>query len=172
MTLFFWSQLAACGAFGCGLISFHFPDRKTILRCLTCLALFNSCHFFLLGRSSPAFMMILTATRYVIAMYSQRRELIALFVIASLVTFYLTFQGPLSFLALMGSLLGTVGSFQKSDRIMRFCFIGGNTVWMIHNLLARSPVGTVMEASFLISNVIGYLRFYYGTSAPSSNTIR
>lgn len=116
-------------------------------------------------------MMILTGTRYVIAMYSQRRELIALFAMAAVATFILTFQGPLSFLALIGALLGTVGSFQKSDRIMRLCFICGNTVWMIHNVFARSPVGTIMEASFLTSNVLGYLRFYYRTSASSKETV-
>lgn len=104
--------------------------------------------------------MILTGTRYVIAMYSQRRELIIFFAAAAVVTFILTWNGPQNLLALAGSLLGTVGSFQRSDHIMRFCFIGGNTVWLIHNLIAGSPVGSVMEASFLTSNVIGYLRFY------------
>ena len=167
MTPFFWSQIAACGAFACGLISFHFPDRKSILRCLTCLAALNSCHFFLLGRTAPAVMMFLTGTRYVTAMYSHRRELILLFSSAAVLTFFLTYQGPLSFLALLGALLGTFGSFQKSNRIMRLCFICGNTVWLIHNLRAGSPVGSVIEVSFLISNVLGYLRFHSEKLGPT-----
>ena len=114
-------------------------------------------------------MMILTGTRYITAMYWQGRELIFLFASAAVVTFFLSYQGPHSILALTGALLGTVGSFQKSDRIMRLCFIGGNTVWLIHNLLAGSPVGTVMEASFLASNAIGYLRFYHRKSAQTKS---
>ena len=36
----------------------------------------------------------------------------------------------------------------------------GVSLWIIHNVLARTPVAVAMEISFLASNVIGYRRFY------------
>jgi Bacterial inner membrane protein len=160
MTPFVWSQIVAAGAFACGMTSYQFRERRTVLFWLTGLALLNGCHFVLLDRTTPAVMMLLTAVRYVAAIYSRQRWLLYLFLIAAIGSIALTYSGPLSWLALGGVLCGTVGSFQASDRLMRRCFMTGNCCWLAHNLFAQTPVATLMEASFLTSNVIGYWRFY------------
>ena len=167
MTPFLWSQIVAACAFLMGLISYQFRQRQSVLMCLTGLALLNSCHFLLLDRLTPAVIMLLTGTRYVTAMYTQRRILVFLFLVAAVVTLLLTWNGPLNLLALAGVFCGTIGSFQKSDPVMRLCFMNGNCCWLIHNLLAGTPVATVMEASFLASNILGYWRIH-GSSAGRS----
>ncbi|MBM4074274.1 MAG: YgjV family protein, partial [Planctomycetes bacterium] len=48
----------------------------------------------------------------------------------------------------------------KSDRRLRVCFMFGNSTWLLHNVIAGSPVASVMEASFLASNVFSYYRLY------------
>lgn len=160
LTPFFWSQLFATAAFACGLASFQFRKRRTFLLLLISLALLNSCHFFLLDRAAPGCMLILTAMRYWTAMFTQRREALLLYLVVAIVACILTYNGPLSLLALVAVVLGTCGSFQRSDRIMRLCFLGGNSTWLTHNILAGTPVATLMEAAFLMSNIIGYRRFY------------
>jgi len=165
MTPFLWSQLIAACAFSCGLASYQFQQRKSVLVCLTCLAILNAVHFLLLDRHAPAMMMVLTATRYVTAIYTQRRRYLYLFLGVAVTGVALTYDGPLSWLSLAGVACGTIGSFQASDRIMRICFMSGNCCWLIHNLLAITPVGTVMEASFLTSNILGYWRFYRDVDA-------
>lgn len=160
LTPFLWSQLFATAAFACGLASFQFRERRTFLLLLVSLALLNSCHFFLLDRAAPSCMLILTAMRYMTAMFTQRREVLLMYLVVAVVACILTYNGPLSLLALVAVILGTCGSFQRSDRIMRLCFLGGNSTWLTHNLLARTPVATLMEAAFLLSNLIGYRRFY------------
>jgi len=38
--------------------------------------------------------------------------------------------------------------------------MGCALIWMVHNFLVWSLIAAVMEASFFISNVLGFLRYY------------
>ncbi len=168
LTPFLWSQIVAALAFLMGLISYQFRQRRAVLLCLTGLALLNACHFLLLDRLTPALIMLLTGARYIAAIYSQRRILLFSFLATAAVTVLLTWNGPLNSLVLAGVCCGTIGSFQKSDRVMRLCFMSGNCCWLTHNLFAATPVATVMEASFLASNILGYRRIH-GSRAERSD---
>ena len=168
MTPFLWSQVVAGCAFLCGLASYQFRQRRLVLLCLTCLAALNAVHFLLLDRPTPAVMMLFTASRYITAIYTQRRRYLYLFLAIAMVGVVATYDGPLSLLSLTAVLCGTIGSFHASDRIMRICFMCGNSCWLIHNLLSMTPVATFMEASFLTSNVIGYCKFYLGRSRSTN----
>ena len=37
--------------------------------------------------------------------------------------------------------------------------MGGNLTWLIHNILAATPVAALMEAAFLTSSIVAYWRF-------------
>lgn len=167
MSAFALSQILAGIAFAFGLASFQFKSRRTILLCLTSLTAFNSSHFLLLGRTAPAVLLILTGVRYLTATFSTDRKLMYLFILLSIGAFVATFKGPLGILAIAAVLLGTYGSFQSADRTMRLCFIAGNSLWLLHNILAWTPVAVIMEASFLTSNTLGYWRFYGARPARS-----
>ena len=166
LSVFVLSQILAGVAFACGLASFQFKSRRSVLLCLTLLTTFNASHFFLLGRIAPAALTMLTGIRYVTAVLTRNRTVMVLFMILSVGVFWGTFKSPLSFLALLGVLLGTYGTFQPADRKLRLFLMLGNACWLIHNLLAGTPVATVMEASFLTSNITGYWRFYRAGREP------
>ena len=167
MTVFLLSQILAGIAFVCGLASFQFKSRRSVLLCLTLLTTFNASHFFLLGSIGPASLTMLTGIRYVTAVFTRNRKVMVLFLLLSVGVFWMTFQNPLSFLALTGVVLGTYGSFQPSDRTLRLFLMLGNACWLVHNILAGTPVATVMEASFLASNIAGYWRFYRASRGPA-----
>jgi hypothetical protein len=160
VSTFVLSQILAGIAFTLGLTSFQFKSRRSVLLCLSLLTVFNSSHFFLLGRPGPATLQILTGVRYLTATFTMNRKLMYLFLLVSIGAFLATFRSPLSLLALVAVLLGTYGSFQPADRTMRVFLMLGNSIWLIHNIFASTPVAMVMEASFLTSNVLGYWRFY------------
>jgi hypothetical protein len=160
MNSFLWSQILAGGALACGLVSYQCRERRGVLTWLTGLALLNAAHFWLLDRSTPALMLLLTATRYATALCYRPRWLQGLFLAVAVAGVAGTFSGPLSWLVLTAVLAGTLGSFQQSDQVMRLCFMIGNTCWLLHNLLAGTPVATLMEAAFLTSNITGYWRIY------------
>jgi hypothetical protein len=161
MSAFVLSQILAGIAFALGVVSFQFRERRSVLLCLFFLTLFNSFHFLLLGRPGPAVLLILIGLRFLTAILSTNRAWMYLFLVASLGAFLVTFTSPLNLLALTAVLLGTYGSFQPDGRIMRIILMLGNALWLLHNLLASTPVATLMEASFLISNLLGYWRFYH-----------
>jgi len=170
MNAFAWSQVLAAGAFVSGMVSYQLRDRRHVLLCLTSLAVLNAAHFLLLDRTTPAVMLLLTATRYVTAMFTRHRAFFWLYLAAAVVGITLSYSGPLSWLALAGVFFGTFGSFQPTDRAMRKCFFCGNSCWILHNILAQTPVAIVMEVAFFASNVVGYWRLYGRSAAPPAQT--
>ena len=159
MSTFVLSQILAGLAFALGMASFQFKPRRLILLCLVGSTLLNSSHFLLLDKPGPATLMLLTGIRFLVAMSTKNRSFMYLFLLITLVSFLLTFKSSLSFLALLGSFVGVCGSFQPTDRGIRLFFMAGNLTWLIHNILAATPVAALMEAAFLTSSIVGYWRF-------------
>lgn len=160
MSDFAISQILAGVAFTAGLASVQFKSRRAILMCLVVSTAFNGVHFFYLGRPAPGALMLLTGIRYVAALLTTDRKVLVFFLVLTCVTFAATFESKLSLLALCGALVGTYGSFQSAGRTVRLYFMGGNVVWLSHNILAWTPVGIAMEALFLGSSLVGFWRFY------------
>lgn len=61
MNLFVLSQMLVAMAFVCDIVSFQFPDRKTILACLVASTGLSSAHYFLLLSPSAGCLMLLAA---------------------------------------------------------------------------------------------------------------
>ncbi|MCB0319641.1 MAG: YgjV family protein [Bdellovibrionales bacterium] len=161
-SLFHLSQFLAAAAFGSGILAFQFRERRIILF-MWCLAAFmNALHFICLGRFGPAAILLVTATRFLVAISSTEKRLMYLFMTLSLLSFLLTNTHAVGYLALTANLLGTFGTFQPKDAIIRIIFLATSTLWGIHNWISGSPVATLMELTFLLSNGIGLWRFYQG----------
>ena len=160
MTDFALSQIFAGIAFAFGLASVQFKTRRSILSCLIVSVAFNGVHFYYLGRPGASALMLLIGLRYLVALFTSDRKVMVFFLFVTCGTLALTFKSPLSLLALAGSLIGTYGSFEPAGRRVRLYFMGGNSCWLTHNIFAWTPVGIIMEASFLTSSIIGYWRHY------------
>ena len=154
------SQILAGIAFAFGLASVQFKTRRTVLLCLFVSVAFNGAHFFFLSRPGPSALMLLTGVRYLVAIATTNRKAMIFFLLVTAAAFAATFKSPLSLLVLGGSLIGTFGSFQPLGRKVRLYFMGGNICWLVHNILARTPVGIIMETAFLTSSITGYWRHY------------
>jgi hypothetical protein len=72
----------------------------------------------------------------------------------------LSYNGLLSLLAGCGGCFGTVASFCKDDKRLRQLMLVGTSLWIVHNYLAGSPGAVLMEAIFIASNLVGYVRYY------------
>ena len=160
MSVFVYSQILAGIGLAVGLTAVQFKERRSVLLGLFVLTLFNASHFFLLEKQTAAVLLLLVGLRYLVAIVTTKRPVLYLFLFVSVVSFIVTFQGPLSVLSMVAVLLGTYGSFQPTDRVLRIYLMLGNVTWLLHNILALTPVGILMEACFLTSNLIGYWRFY------------
>lgn len=88
----------------------------------------------------------------------------SLFIVVTLVVFGMTYQRPIQWLLLTASLLATWASFQQKDRIIRLVFMLTTTLWLLHNIWIVTYGGILLEVLFLVSNVIGYRKFYSADS--------
>jgi len=158
---FLLSQILAAIAFALGLAAYHFKPRHQVLKCLFASTVFNAVHFLALGRPGPAVLVILTGIRYVTATFTTSSRWMYFFFCASTASFFLVYKSPLSLLGLGATLIGTYGSFRPSDRALRIYLMVGTSMWLIHNILASTPVAAMMEASFLASNVLSYRKLYH-----------
>ncbi|MDP6113361.1 MAG: YgjV family protein [Planctomycetota bacterium] len=157
---FLLSQAIAAVAFGCGVVSFQLRDRRTILLWLSASSFTNACHFFVLGKATPGILFLIIGSRSFTAAFSVSRKVMCLFFAIILGGFYFSYSNPIGFLGLFATLTSTYASFQKTDRRVRLFMMLANISWTIHNLVVWTPVAAAMEATFLVSNLLGYWRFY------------
>lgn len=104
--------------------------------------------------------MIIIASRFVTAAFTTNRKFMYLYLAITLGALLVTLKTPVSFIALAATFLGTYASFHPSDRFIRIANMLGVFLWFIHDVISRTPVAAIMEASLLASNVIGYRKFY------------
>jgi hypothetical protein len=160
MTSFVLSQILAGIAIIFDLLSFQFKERRKIVACLMISCLLISSHFVLLGYYTAAGLAIVAAVRFFSGLFSTSKRLMSVFILASIIISVVTYSGILSILSGMGSIFGTTGTFCKNDKRLRELILVGTVLWLIHNILAKSPTAVLMECLFIGSNLVGYYRFY------------
>ena len=170
MSAFFLSQVLAGVAICFDLLSFQFKERRRIILCLIAACLLLAAHFALLERWTASGLGLLAAVRFIAGYLTTSRRVMTLFCGATILVTMATFQGPLSLLAGSGSFIGTIATFCQDDRHLRRLLLVGTSLWLIHNILAATPAGVLLESLFLGSNLIGYYRFYGRSPVPAELT--
>ena len=117
-------------------------------------------HFYLLEVYTAAAIGILSIARFTLSIFYVKRWLMWAFLIATAAVAALTFSGILSILSACATSLFTIGAFQRDDKTLRLLSIAAVSLWIVHNVLAKSVMGTVLELFFLSSCLLGYYRFY------------
>jgi hypothetical protein len=160
MSPFWLSQLLVGIAIGTDLLSFQFKDRRHIVACLFISCLLISAHFMLLDHWTAAGLGLLAASRFLSSLFSTSKLLMAFFLVATVVVAAVTYSGLLTLLGAAGGIFGTIASFCRQDKLLRQLMLVGTILWLIHNIIAGSPLAVLMEALFISSNLVGYFRFY------------
>jgi len=160
VSAFLISQLLAAVAFLFGIASFQFKARKAVLLCIFFCAIFNSFHFFTLERFGVGTLILVMSLRFLVAAFWPSQRGMLVFIVLAIISFSFSYEYPVSLLGLAATLLGTVGSFKKSDRDVRLYLMAASALWVVHNLFVGTPVAVLMEASFMLSNFIAWKRYY------------
>lgn len=157
---FLISQILIAIAICVDIFSFQFKARNKILVCLVISTVLISCHFMLLGHWTAALLGLISVARYLSGMFTTSNRIMWLFLIIILVTTISSFEGLLSILGGVGTSFTTIAAFRKDDKRLRQLMFIGTMIWIIHNYLAGSPGAVLMETLFMISNLVGYFRYY------------
>ena len=98
--------------------------------------------------------------RFLVSIWLVRGILMWFFMGSACAAALATYQGLLSWIGLLASLLQTRAAFCPDDRQLRRWMLLGTLCWLGNNLLVGSPVAALMEGLFLVSNLVGYYRHY------------
>ncbi len=164
MSAFLLSQIVVSLAICLDLVSFQFKDRRKILLTLALAVFLIATHFALLGLWTAAAMAMLGSIRFLISIFTTARWVLWTFLSLNLVVAVATYIGPISVLAAIAGCMHTWASFQPSDKRLRLWMMLATSLWLSHNIWAGTPMGVVLEAMFLLSNLLGYYRHYWAPS--------
>ena len=158
---FLISQILAGIAIVTDIVSFQFKERKHIILFFIVAGVCMGLHYFLLARYVAAALVAIWIVRFICSYYSTqwywKYIFITLFAIAT-AFFYKDYYDLLIFAAMS---ISTVSSFRKDDYSLRVLMMLATAVAILYNILILSPIGTTLQVVFLVSNFIGYYRFYY-----------
>ena len=157
---FVLSQILIGIAICIDILSFQFKERMKILACLVVSTVFISSHFMLLGHWTAAFLGVLSVARYSSSMITTSKKVMWIFLIIIFAITVLSFEGLLSVLGCVATFFTTIAAFRKDDKRLRQLMLIGTMIWIAHNYLAGSPGAVLMETIFIVSNLVGYYRYY------------
>lgn len=161
MNPFILSQVLAGIAFASDIASFQFKHRRHILICFILSTLLLSAHFFLLESYISSAVVFLSFLRVVVAYFRTDYRYILLFSALTVVVFFgLQDFSISSFLALIAGIIFSVAAFQPKDKLLRLYTMLGMVFWIPHVFLVGTPIGFSVEIFFLLSNLVGYWRYY------------
>ncbi len=142
------------------ILSFQFKERTRIVACLVVSATFISCHFMLLEHWTAALLGLLAVARFTSSIFTTSKRVMWLFLVITFIISAFSYEGLLSCLGGAATLFTTVAAFSRNDKLLRQLMLIGTIIWVIHNYLAGSPGAVLMEGIFIISNLVGYFRYY------------
>ncbi|MBT3344186.1 MAG: YgjV family protein [Gemmatimonadetes bacterium] len=160
MSNFLASQILVGFAFACAVASMQCRQRRSLLFWLVLASLLSASHFFLLGRVSAGTLYVILWVRLLAATRTTDRRVMMFFAVAVIIGAMATYERPLDGLAMVAALTATYAAFQADARRMRIVYMLCAAQWMIHNVIAGSPVAVAMEATILLSNMLGFWRHY------------
>jgi hypothetical protein len=160
MSDFALSQLIVAIALLFDLSSVQMQERRHLIIGQMIAGSLIATHFFLLDQITAGCMFTLGAIRLLISLKWQGKTVRLTFYALIILAAAWTSVGLISVIACLASLTMATGAFSTSLKKLRLYFITGSSIWLLHNLMAWTPVGIVMEILFLSSNLLGYYRFF------------
>lgn len=163
MSSFLLGQCIGIVAVLFSLAVYQTDQRRKMLSLAAIAAILYACSFFLLHAYTGAALNLIGGIRCYLFMKSKSAKdsllVFGLFASISSIAAYLTWVGPLSLLALAGTISSSISGGQLSTKWMRRAGLLAPPLWFSYNLIIRSYPGMFIELFVLASNAIGQYRF-------------
>lgn len=161
ISLFIWSQILAGIGMGISITSAQIKNPIVMRVMFFISSLFRGTHFILLGLPQAAIVTFTTGSRWLTSIFTHNKWVKILFIILILGIGAWRTETLIGILPIIAGVIGTLAAFSRKDRRMRILLISAMILWVIHNIVVFTPVGVLSSLFFLISNMIGYERFYH-----------
>jgi len=139
-------------------------SRKILITLKFLTDLLWGLHYFLLGAFSGALMNVVNMIREVIFQQKGSKKWAksplwaVVFVIMSLVSTLISWQGPISLLPALGSSIAVVGLWCSDTAHIRAFSFPGVSLWLIYSILTRSYTHMISNLITLLSIAVGIIR--------------
>ena len=163
MSLFLLGQLVGVVAVLFSLAVYQVNTRRTMLALAAVAAMLYAVSFYLIGARTGAILNFIGGIRCITFMRSKSAKnsigIFSVFAALSILGTWLTWSGPLSLLALFGTLFSATSSAQLSTKLMRRVGLLAPPLWFSYNFIAKSYPGMFIEIFVIMSNLLGQYRF-------------
>lgn len=119
-----------------------------------------SVHYFLLGQLAAGVIVFFSVLRFITCYFTTDKRYLFIFIGLNTISLFFTYKALTDLIIYIGLIIFITGNFQADNRLMRKLMMVGTSIIIIYNAIIFSPMGVIAEGSFLISNFIGYYRFY------------
>lgn len=162
---FFIAQGVGVIALIIGIIMFQLNKRRDILWLQTIYNLLYGVQYLLLGSLNSFFMCIIGAARGIVFSFDSKFSkkvnvyiLISFIILATVVSLF-NWNGILSLLGCIGTIVSTVAIWQKNEKRIRILYLISAIVWLLHDVIIGSYAATLDTFILTCSIIIGIYRF-------------
>lgn len=150
-------------------LSYYAKSRKVVLLLSFLSLIANGVTYVLLNAYSGFAMCILAFVRNIIFMIDEKKNgqrekinrndiiILILLYIASILSAIFTFDGWLSLLSVIATMLYTYSVWQKKTKVYKFLGMPIGVLWILYNLYVKSVLGVILEAVLLVCSTTGYI---------------
>ena len=157
---FLLSQLLIGFALISDIISFQVRKREHILIFLVTSAFLIAVHYLLLGKITAGILVFLSFASFITARKTTNKKYLYFFMILYLIPILLTYDAFVDTVIFIGMYVALIARFQENDKQLRILMMVATSIIITYNALIFTPMGVLLETIFLISNIVGYYRYY------------
>lgn len=151
-------------------MTYQSKSRKNILIFNFCALIFTGISYTFLSAYSGLAMVIVAIIRNIIFIIDEKRNgkskkngvkdyiILAILYIISIVSAIFTYNGILSMMSVIATMLYTYSVWQKNTAIYKVLGLPTGVIWIIYNIYILSLFGIIFETLLAVSSVIGYIR--------------
>jgi hypothetical protein len=163
MSSFVLAQIIGATGLLLALSVFQVNKRKSMLKIGISASMLYTIQYILLGAFTGAAMNVVGTTRgyvyYKVIPSKKHRWVLLTFIGVACLGALFTWEGPISWLALAGSICGGFSVWHKNPKYIRRWALLGPPLWFAYNGISGSYPGMVSEVIMLSSNLMGEYRF-------------
>ena len=150
-------------------VSYYAKDRKKILILSFLSLIANAIAYILLEAYTGLAMCIVAFIRNIVFMIDENRNgkrdkiskkdiiYLIIFNVLIIVSTIFTYEGLLSLLSVIATMLYTYSVWQKKTNVYKFLGIPIGILWVLYNIYVESIFGVILEAILLVCSVTGYI---------------
>lgn len=150
-------------------LSYYAKSRKVVLILSFLSLIANGATYILLNAYSGFAMCVLAFVRNIVFMIDEKKNgqrdkinrndiiFLILLYIASIISAIFTFDGFLSLLSIIATMLYTYSVWQKKTKVYKLLGMPIGVLWILYNLYVKSVLGVILESVLLICSTTGYI---------------